>query len=113
MICTMNINSITSKNDSEALLYWQALTANFTNLVVISYIYNLATLDSGAGISVTNPRRANNYNLPLQTWRTPIVALFANVDEVLCIHFVDFGCINGKVRLYNKVGAISTLLSDK
>ena len=66
-------------------------------------------MDSGANISITNPRIVDKLNLTPQRWERPFHIIFGNGGRFVCSHYADFGPILGRIAIVDE--APDTLLS--
>jgi hypothetical protein len=66
-------------------------------------------MDSGANISITNPRIVAKFNLTPQRWERSFHIIFGNGGRFACSHYADFGPILGRIAIVDE--APDTLLS--
>ena len=66
-------------------------------------------MDSGANVSITNPKIVAKFNLTPQQWERSFHIIFGNGGRFACTHYADFGPILGRIAIVDE--APDTLLS--
>jgi len=66
-------------------------------------------MDSGANVSITNPKIVAKFNLTPQRWERSFHIIFGNGGRFACTHYADFGPILGRIAIVDE--APDTLLS--
>jgi hypothetical protein len=66
-------------------------------------------MDSGANVSITNPKIVAKFHLTPQRWERSFHIIFGNGGRFACTHYADFGPILGRIAIVDE--APDTLLS--
>jgi hypothetical protein len=66
-------------------------------------------MDSGANVSITNPKIVAKFHLTPQRWERSFHIIFGNGGRFACTHYADFGPILGRIAIVDD--APDTLLS--